>query len=167
MALKKGTKLKDEVKWSQQYAVTITLNPTLFNLATQFQRNEIQGALNTIVENKCAQFSLICEMTRSFNVHLHGVMRVPITKSKKSMLHQCQEVFRNVKDAGYVCIKPITEYKHWIFYCIKDYDKTFNELEGQSPVVINNMGDFTDIPTLLDDLRIYQDQHLPMDDSDY
>lgn len=139
-----------EKVWSQQYAITITLNPSLFHLATQFQRNAIQGVLNGIVQNGDAQLSLICEMTQSYNIHLHGFVKIPITKSKKSVIHQIHNIFRDLKDIGYICVKPIDKYIGWLSYCLKEYERTLLELEGHNPVIINDMGDFTDIPSLLD-----------------
>lgn len=121
---------KPPIRYSNEYAITITLKPSMYHMTAVMQRNAIQGIINSLTDIK---ISVMVELTKSFNVHLHGTVKVPM-KGLKSPEHIVNDVFRNLKDVGYVCVKPIDDYPHWQSYCLKDYAVTKNEL-NENPVI--------------------------------
>jgi len=138
-----ANKAKPIVIMSQQYALTITLNPKLFTLDVLTQRNQLMSVLNGLIADEKLDLSIIVEFTTSFNIHAHGFVKVPlkVTRNPMFLIH---DIFRKYKTVvGFICIKPITNYHTWLHYCLKDYHITKIELEGENPVILNNMGDFS------------------------
>lgn len=121
---------KAVISYSNEYAVTITLKPSMYHMTAVMQRNAIQGIINSITD---IRISVICELTKSFNIHLHGTIKVPMG-GKKSPEHKINDIFRNIKDIGFVCVKPIDDYPHWQAYCLKQYKLTKMEL-NEHPVI--------------------------------
>jgi len=125
--LVKGT---TTVCYSSEFAITITLRPSMYAMTAIMQRNAIQGIMNSF-EN--CKLSLICELTQSYNIHLHGTIKVPI-KGKKDVQHIVHDIFRPFKEIGFICVKPIDDYDVWQKYCLKEYMKTLNNV-GEKPVI--------------------------------
>lgn len=128
---------KAVISYSNEYAVTITLKPSMYHMTAVMQRNAIQGIINSFTA--AVKMSVICELTKSFNIHLHGTIKVnrdALNKSVKgkSPEHQIHDLFRNIKDIGFVCVKPIDDYPHWQQYCLKNYKLTKDEL-NENPVI--------------------------------
>lgn len=84
--------------------------------------NELIVALRTITNN----FTLVCELTSSMNVHYHGVIELPTSKRK------FVNIFRKDKKFGYVSCKEITNKKGWSDYISKDLENTQNEIGRRS-----------------------------------
>jgi len=138
-----ANKAKPIVIMSQQYALTITLNPKLFTLDVLTQRNQLMSVLNGLIADEKLDLSVIVEFTQSFNIHAHGFVRVPL-KLSRNPIFLIHDIFRKYKSLiGFIYIKPISEYHNWLHYCLKDYHLTKVELEGENPVILNNMGDFS------------------------
>lgn len=132
-----------EKKLSQQYAITLTLNPKLFKLPPLLQRNALQGVLNELVGDEKLDLSVCCEFTQNGNIHAHGFVRVPLLNNKNP-IYQINYAFKKHNDImGYITVKPIDKYHGWLHYCLKDYEESKIELDGESPVCIDNMGDFS------------------------
>ncbi|WP_445769570.1 hypothetical protein, partial [Rheinheimera sp.] len=90
------------------------------------QRNHLQGMLQ---DNENIKLSLITELTQNFNIHAHGTVRILLKaiKGKRSPQHFIQDYFRNMKDCGFIYIKPIDNYNVWKTYCQKNYRITKDE----------------------------------------
>jgi len=124
------TLVKGIVSYSAEFAITLTLRPSMYHMSAIMQRNALQGIINSL-EN--CKISLIVELTQSFNIHGHGTIKVPM-KGHKSAEHLCVDVFRNLKEVGYICVKQIEDYEGWQEYCLKDYTRTKQEL-NENPII--------------------------------
>lgn len=132
-----------QILMSQQFAITLTLNPKLFKHNVLQQRSILQGTINTIdASNKCT-LGLCCEITQNGNIHAHGFVKVPL-EGKKNPIFRIHDVFRPYMDIiGFICIKPITTYHNWLHYCLKEHASTVLELDSENPIIIDEMGDFS------------------------
>lgn len=130
---------------SQQYAITLTLNPKLFKLSPLLQLNALHEVLNGLVGDEKLDLSICCEFTQNGNIHAHGFVRVPLNGiGKKNPIYQINYAFKKYNDImGYIMVKPIDSYHGWLHYCLKDYNESKIELETENPIAIDNMGDFS------------------------
>jgi len=124
--LVKGTPLS----YSSEFAITITLKPSMYAMEAVMQRNAIQGIINSMQNCK---MSLICELTQAYNIHLHGTIKVPLS-GKKDVQHIVHNMFRPFREIGFICVKQIDNYEHWQLYCLKDYKKTIDNII-EKPVI--------------------------------
>lgn len=109
------------------HAITVTLKPKYYSrtIGEQYHlvRNEIEDIQNI-------EYNLIFELTSSFNVHAHGIVKLKKV-NRYSELRQLYDIFRRCISIGFVCIKPIDDIKKWTEYCYKDKDKHVKKLNIQ------------------------------------
>lgn len=111
------------------YAVTMTLKPSYYELKVQDQYNMLQ---NIILERyKNYKKSLFVEFTENHNLHVHGI----IYSSTKRGIYDA----RKRSCIGYIKVKPIQNYQDWVFYCVKNTITTYQELPGgYCPALVND-----------------------------
>lgn len=125
-----------------QYAVTFTLSRILRKLSSEDQYDVIR---NHIYDDHKPLFhgwklTLICELTRSFDVHLHGIMNIefmklPIKYWRKPERHIQDIVKNNPKLLGFCCLKQMTDYNGWVSYFSKSLKDTKDILSRPSIIV--------------------------------
>lgn len=117
----------------QSYAITLTLKPMYYKYTIDQQYHYMRNELEDVQGIK---FNVIFELTKSYNVHAHGI--IELTKSNKySQLRQLYDKFRLCDRIGFVMIKPIDDLKVWSDYCYKDVEKTCMEINN--PIKINSL----------------------------
>lgn len=156
MTLRKKVLVKGIVSYSSEFALTITLHPKMYHMAMIMQRNALQGILNSLQEY--CKMSMIVEITTSYNIHAHGVIQVPLNHNK-SVQHIVHDIFRCIKDIGFICVKPIDDSEGWLDYCLKDYHITNTELI-ENPVIIDNCGFFSPLSIAQKLINLKKDPNL-------
>jgi len=120
-------------------AITLTLKPIHFKLRLDAQYNMLRSALHDLQHK--AEFSLICELTKSYNIHLHGFARIK-KPNQWSVSRQLHELFRNHPVIGFICVKPLDDSGKWLDYCVKNREQT--KLEDVHFVLCDDLEYFQD-----------------------
>lgn len=137
------------LKYTSEYALTVTTSRRCHNLTTEEQYKESKKELIDILELNKIQHSLIFELTKNNDVHYHGIIKVPVNDKIRDIKIFVCNLFRKRKFLGYICLKEITEYNIWFDYMKKEL-KITNERTGIYPIVSDMFGVFEII------------RHLPM-----
>lgn len=140
--------LLKKLGWSVDYAVTITLKPKMrrLNAEEQFARLA-HYFVNHWGVNKGIKATLIAELHKSYDVHLHGIISINLdsldTKYLKRPMRYVHDMFRKSDLVGYVVIKQVEHYNIWCEYIMKGL--------GVGNEVSEAIGAY---PTILDDYKI-------------
>lgn len=118
---------------SVEYAFTITLRPKVFIHEPERQYDDACGYVNKKLMALCQDHTLIAELTKNYNVHLHGICRFSLYK-KRDCMKDFYSCFRNDNIVGYVNIKQIDNLTNWITYITKDLTKTYNAI-NRRPII--------------------------------
>lgn len=113
--------------FSVDYAYTLTLRPKMYSKEPESQYDETYEYVRRKLSSLTQHYTLIAEITKSFNVHYHGVLKfelVPKMVCDKEF-HRC---FRNDTYIGYVNISQIKNDVTWKEYLKKDLVHTLNSL---------------------------------------
>lgn len=136
------------VSKSVPYSFTITLKPNLYKDTAEVQYDKTYYLLiKHIITNFGNNFNLVAEITKSYNIHMHGTIIFTLIDSKK-FVNVCKKFvdsFRNHKMFGYVCIKQITDSNGWRDYVIKSLEE-FKSTLGRPPVLYDNCDVFKIVP---------------------
>jgi len=101
-----------------RFAVTLTLRPKWYALSIDHQ---FQLARDEI-DNLCIEhIHVLAELTKSWNVHFHGIMNAPYERV-------IYDIFRKSKIIGFVCVKELDGSNRWADYCYKDVHKSQSEM---------------------------------------
>lgn len=125
-----------ETEKTHEYAFTITLKPPLYRFNLREQIEKTKDKLLKMC-NYVAQFTLVAEVTKNFNIHYHGIVNFEVDYKFTNNEQYCAEfkdVFRKSKDFGFICIKPIDNFPKWVAYILKDRKRTF-ELTRTHPLL--------------------------------
>lgn len=118
-------------------AITITIRPSHYkdDLDTQYTKSKIELAACPFL------ISLVCEVTKSCNLHFHGIIKCdpPKRGTVKQSIHN---YFRKCKYLGFIYLKEITDLPKWYEYIFKEYDQTKQELYFAPQIIIDNVPDF-------------------------
>jgi len=93
--------------------------------------SEIKGICN---DDKILMV-MIAELTKSFNIHAHGYIKVRV-KNAQRFIH---DLFRGNKIIGYICLKPVDDHQKWLDYIIKDIQKTTGTLYCRIPIIVDEL----------------------------
>lgn len=126
-------------KYTQQYAITITVNPKFYSLTLEEQYDLLQEELNDICNVNEIHLDLIVELTQSFNIHGHGYISIPRKQSTESPPKRIHDFFRKSKIIGHIMVKPIDHYNGWYDYCVKEF-RTTKQNMMRDPVIHNHEG---------------------------
>lgn len=126
---------------SVEYAFTITLRPKMFIHEPEKQYDETYTRIEHLLRSLCICFTLVAEMTKSYNIHYHGICNFLLTYKKDCMkeFHKC---FRNDMQVGFVNIRQITNMSNWTEYLMKDLAKTTNSL-NRRPIIKDDFNVFS------------------------
>lgn len=125
--------------YSVDYAFTITLKPKrMFQQEPEKQFDETMYHLVGLLESINSKYSMVIELTKSFNIHYHGVIKFPLhdNNGEYDCMKTFYSLFRKDSKIGYVYLKQVTEMSIWIEYLCKDLYKT-NQCVGR-PIIIKD-----------------------------
>jgi len=117
---------------SQQYAFTVTLNPRLYNENSEIQYDNTSVRLLQKLSLISNNVTLVAELTKSCNIHYHGIIDFKIYNKEASLMRKFYDHFRcrhknkHVCDCdfGFVHMKPIDNYPIWKDYITKSLTET-------------------------------------------
>lgn len=104
------------------YFFTITLKPVMYKMDIDKQFDETCNELYVALVYLSDKVTLITELTKNFNIHYHGVIKLPGTK------RQFINYFRNDKKFGFINCTPVVNMEKIIPYINKDLKNTYDEL---------------------------------------
>lgn len=121
----------------ETYAITLTIQPKHYkdDINTQYYNSKAE------IDQCPYSLSLICEFTKSHNLHFHGLVSLPKPKrgTSKGAIHN---FFRKCKYIGFIYITDITEMRKWLQYCFKEVEITKLDLDFAPSVIIDNVEQF-------------------------
>lgn len=128
-------------KWTDPMAVTLTLHPAVYYMTAQEQYDYIKPKLGCFND---LHFSLVAELTKAGNIHLHGLVQL------RYYNHSKQTIEQRIKDAmkrpydkkqrspfGFIQLKQLDDDLGWFDYIFKHTLLTNYELE-RSPIIIDD-----------------------------
>lgn len=133
-------------KYSQKYAITITLKPLVRKLSAQ---DQFERYAYRVVDDVRSAFSkcrlqLVSELTKSYDIHFHGVIQFDLKGLKPSLNlpRWFRDKFRASKYIGFVLCKVIDNTEIWKDYISKQLT-AFREDIGMCPVIAD---DYEELP---------------------
>jgi len=125
-----------EKVYTQSYACTITLKPAVRRDTCEEQYDKYASyVVNTIKERyPGCMLKLMCEMTKSYDLHFHGTVNFKINKRIHNLYKHFSDSFRGDKIIGFVLLKVITEDTVWDEYIMKSKDD-FETTTGRSATI--------------------------------
>lgn len=105
---------------SIDYAFTVTLQPKLFKQEPEHQYDLTYNHVRQMIGKISRKFTLVSELTKSYNIHYHGIISFTITPELKDCRKLFYKTFRNDIFVGFVNIKQIDNYPKWSEYISKD-----------------------------------------------
>lgn len=105
-----------------QFAITLTLHPRCYKLLPRNQYRQAVRELNNILSNnEQIAFDFIePELTKSSNIHFHGVINYTSDGLKKAFcMMRIYDLYRRSNIIGIIYLKEIEDYPGWKDYCYK------------------------------------------------
>jgi len=135
--------LAPEAGWSQDYAITITLKPFLYKESLESQYDKLWEEVDKMYKfSACWQQTIVVEVTKSFNIHAHGFIKV---RNSRNALRTIYDFFRKNASIGFVYVKPVECHNTWLEYVLKDIKKTYDTLYCRRPIMIDQFDYITEI----------------------
>lgn len=131
---------------SVSYSYTVTLRPQLYGIPGQDQYDKTSDELVKHLSNICAEYTLVAELTSSYNVHYHGTVSfaLKLPGPPVNLRKRFVDSFRKNKLFGFVQIKQIDDEPGWIEYISKSLEETCNDL-GRRPILKDDFNYWTPI----------------------
>lgn len=124
------------------YSFTITLKPLMFKKEPEDQYDyvipEIVGIMNMI----SLKYSMVVELTKSYNIHLHGVIQFNLTDTP--CIKRWYKAWRNQPRIGFTNIKQITDFEGWKEYITKSFKETMDNI-NRRPIIKDDLELWTPI----------------------
>lgn len=120
--------------FSVDYAGTITLRPKLYTKEPEVQYDETYDYVRRKLSSLSTHFTLIAEVTKSYNIHYHIVIKFDLEDRKKDCMKEFHKCFRNDNLVGFVNIRQIDDMVKWTDYLKKDLCHTVNAT-NRRPVI--------------------------------
>lgn len=118
------------------YFFTVTLRPNMYRFTADEQFDKTHGELIIMLKILSEKFTLVTELTKSLNIHWHGIIRLGDKKSP------FVNIFRGDKQFGFVQLSPITHSEGKVYeYLRKDLANTVKDLNRR--------------PILSDDYKVF------------
>lgn len=113
--------LKGEDSFTQPYACTITLRPVVRRDDCETQYDKYTSYVVKQIKDRYPSclLKLMCEMTKSYDLHFHGTIIFKSNKRIKNYSKHFCDTFRRDKIIGFVLLKVITDDKIWDEYITK------------------------------------------------
>lgn len=121
--------IENKSGFTQLYFLTVTLKPKWYQIMIKDQYQFIINQLN--IHLKDFEYLGIPELTKSQNIHIHMVIRMPLCKiqQKHSVQRMVHDIFRKNAIIGYINIQPVMDYNKCMCYILKEIEQTYNELD--------------------------------------
>lgn len=144
MSIIKGQDLNESVR----YSATITLKPRMYQYKAEQQYDmTYPDLIKHLLCNGVHKMTVISELTKNFNIHMHLTITVLIPKDcGKSVNIQKKFVdsFRKSPVFGFVNIKQISEDENgWVEYISKDF-QSFVDSTGRRPILKDDFDYFSE-----------------------
>jgi len=132
--------IEEEPKYSVDYAVTVSLNPRLYELKAEEQLLLTKTKILAILRHNHNKCTIVAEMTEARNIHYHCIMKVAATNKSTNIIKYIHDRLRVAPTwfGKQRCIKQVDNYDKWIKYITKDVFRTNEELEECTTSVIND-----------------------------
>lgn len=129
-------------------AFTLTCRPKLFRHTIDAQYQFVKDEIQLISKLHNLKFSLYTELTKSCNIHAHGIVKGnrPIRGTFKQYVHNA---FRTTVSIGFIYLKDIDDIEKWYEYTIKDRVETLKDLTTRPIVMIDDCQFYSDIKLYL------------------
>lgn len=126
---------------SCKYAMTITFHPRVRKYGTEEQYERYAHATIKYLQEMfpgCAM-SVVCELTKSYDIHLHGVIRfnLLVMRKKCRIDRMFRDAFRVHPYIGFVMLKQIEDEVGWLNYLQKNI-KEFEDDVKRQPILIDD-----------------------------
>lgn len=128
-------------QYTWEYAFTVTLRPIMFKTVAEVQFDNSYNDVCDILDKYKIKYTLVAELTKSFNIHYHGVCSFPINLSN-NVMKWFHDKFRNLKKLGFVNIK-VMEDRGWIEYIFKNLKETKEGINRRP--IIKDMFEYADV----------------------
>lgn len=114
---------------------TVTLKPIMYKMDVDRQYDETANELTVYLKSISEKLTIVAELTKSMNIHFHGIMETVHTK------RQFINAFRNDKKFGFVQCTVMNNYEKCCEYIGKDIKET-TEVVGRRAILIDNFSVF-------------------------
>lgn len=118
------------------YFFTITLKPVMYHHDVDKQHDETinEILLNlTMLCNKSCDYTIVCELTKAFNIHYHGIIDLTNSTKRKFI-----NIFRNSSKTGFVNISLINDLSKTVEYIAKSIPQTHIDV-GRRPIIKDDL----------------------------
>lgn len=119
--------VRDDIKWSCEYEVTLTLSPFLYCLNTELQTQKAIAAYNfcisPYINSKMIKVSAVLEETKGFNIHIHSIVQVKLIDrvTRYGIDKFLTNMFRNKNFGRERMIQQVKDANLFRYYILKDY----------------------------------------------
>lgn len=129
----------ESVQHSVDYCVTLTLVGASRRLRTHEQLSQSSRLVLDILLKHNIYATFTYELTTNFDIHYHGIIKVPLSSSKKirNMVMYIKDLFRRNKLIGFTCVKVCEDYHGWVEYIKKDIHYSYKNM-GVYPFIIDD-----------------------------
>jgi len=124
------------IPYSFEYSFTITLRPRFYKKTAEEQYDDIIPHIIKIMDLLSNKYTLIAELTKCYNIHLHGSIKFRLTS--KNLCKYFHDAFRNDTYVGFVNIRQTMDDSTWHDYISKDFTKTYNAL-SRRPILRDHL----------------------------
>jgi len=126
----------DSPKYSQDYAITVTLHPKVRKFTAEQQYDKFAHDVVLIELLKLfpkSRLSLVCELTKSYDIHFHGIIsfNMALLKANTNVPRWFRDKFRNQSIIGFVLCKVIDNKDVWIEYILKSLPEFNKDMQRQ------------------------------------
>lgn len=129
---------------SVNYAYTITLKPQLYKQTPDKQYDATAEYVRDRLFTISSQLTLVAELTKSVNVHFHGVINFKLDNvCKKRYDLKFANLFRNDPLIGFTNLRQIDNEIIWSNYISKSVEDTHLVLMRR-PIIIDNFEIFNE-----------------------
>lgn len=131
--------------FSVDYSLTITLRPKCYTKEPEQQFDDTYEHVRRKLYSLTEHFTLVAEVTKSFNVHYHAILKFEIDNSKPSVtyLKEIYKCFRNDDLVGFIKCEQTLGRVSWISYLKKDLFHTYNSI-NRRPIIYDDYDIFTE-----------------------
>lgn len=130
--------MPSEGNTSVKYAFTITLQPKLYKYKPDEQYDKSYMHIAKQLKALNTRVDLVAECTKSYNLHMHGILQFINYKPKSNLMLMFHNLFRNDPIVGFVNIRQIDDEIKWLDYIMKDVNVTV-ELISRPPMILNEI----------------------------
>lgn len=123
--------------FSVNYSFTLTLRPKCYIHEPERQYDDTYEYIRRKLSSLSQAFTIIAEVTKSYNVHYHGLISfyyndniklVNNNINQRDFIKEFHKCFRNDTFVGYIKIDQMRDENNWKAYLKKDLEHTMNAI---------------------------------------